>query len=183
MPRTKSRLVPRHRRTLVAIDPSIQHTGLAIFRWDGLKWSFDKTDAIKLKKRKNRPTKPKGLAWVARCDEMANKIFDYVYDQYNRDDYREELIIVCEMPNYRTAAAAATGAVEKMIALVFTLRNDYAHQGFCTFHLAPVTVWKGNSPKEITQRRMKKRWGWEGKDHNQADAVGIGDWWIRTLDR
>ncbi|KKK77481.1 hypothetical protein LCGC14_2853180, partial [marine sediment metagenome] len=45
--------------------------------------------------------------------------------------------------------------------------------------LVPVPKWKGNVPKEITMDRSRKHWGWRGEDHNEGDAVGIGDWYFR----
>ena len=51
--------------------------------------------------------------------------------------------------------------------------------------LYPVSVWKGTTPKEITQKRMTRYWGWDpnakGSSHDEADAIGIGDYHIRRV--
>lgn len=87
-------------------------------------------------------------------------------------------VVAIELPDYRTEAASNSGALEKLVAFVFSLRARMSPVARVV--LVPVRKWKGNLPKEITQRRVAKRWNWQGTDHNEADAVGIGDWLIQN---
>lgn len=44
--------------------------------------------------------------------------------------------------------------------------------------MAPVAAWKGNLPKEVTTRDMERKYGVKFKHHDEADAVGLADWFI-----
>ena len=59
-----------------------------------------------------------------------------------------------------------------------SLRQGFIEGGVAV-ELVPVRDWKGSVPKHITLKRIQRAWGWRGMDHNIADAVGIGDWYIR----
>lgn len=50
-----------------------------------------------------------------------------------------------------------------------------------TIDLVPVQTWKGQVPKSVTQSRLKDRWGLDTSvgRHDQWDAVGMADWFIR----
>ena len=114
--------------------------------------------------------------WIVAADVALNEMVQLTLDHTKPD------LVLIEMPWVRGgrvgAAAGNTGAILKLMALVFQLRAVYS-QWDLDVTLVPVPKWKGNVPKEITQSRARKYWGWRGEDHNEGDAVGIGDWYFR----
>jgi len=49
-------------------------------------------------------------------------------------------------------------------------------------YLIPVRNWKGQLPKQLTTKRVNQKYGtkfnWRTKQHNIADAVALGDWYL-----
>jgi hypothetical protein len=90
-------------------------------------------------------------------------------------------IVVCEHPEVfnsgRGAAANASGDILKLTGLCYSLRQVALDR--VTWAFAPVSVWKGQVKKQVTELRIRRAWGWRGTDNNEADAVGIGDWVVR----
>jgi hypothetical protein len=161
---------------LVCVDPSIKALGFAVFKKTDAFWATWKlvtSTGIKLKnKDRGNP-----LSWVDRVDEMTSMVMDLLLDATSGIENAADAMLLIELPDYRTDAASNTGSIEKLVAFVFTLRAMAS--SFCKVTLVPVRKWKGNTPKSITQARVAKHWNWSGRDHNEADAVGIGDWAIR----
>lgn len=161
---------------LICVDPSIKALGFAVFKRTRLcraAWELVTSTCIRLKdKDRGNP-----LSWVNRIDEMTSMVMDLLLNATSGIENAADAMLVIELPDYRTEAASNTGSIEKLVAFVFTLRAMAS--SFCKVTLVPVRKWKGNAPKSITQARVVKHWNWSGTDHNEADAVGIGDWAIR----
>jgi len=76
-------------------------------------------------------------------------------------------------------AASNSSAILKLVAMVYCMAGALKALFTENVVLVPVQQWKGNVPKEITQKRVLKHWGCKSGDDNITDAVGIGDWYIR----
>lgn len=156
--------------TIYSIDPSIKMLGFAVFKQtvEG-RWTLASSRVVK------SPGECLGN-WVDRLDWMTAKASELI----GLPSVHGLSTVVIELPDHHTAAAKNTMSIEKLTALVFSIRAAALQKSFVV-KLAPVRTWKGNCPKEITQRRARKHWGWTGSDHNEADAVGIGGWLINQL--
>jgi len=80
----------------------------------------------------------------------------------------------------------------KLNACVFTLRQMIVSRNYktpatkiakskVTVMLVPVNKWMGNRPKHVTKKRVEKHWNLTRADHNETDALGIGDWFVRKV--
>lgn len=132
--------------------------------------------------------------WVQNVDSVVNelgRIYAQLQAEYKFSD--SEVLVLVELPDvYGSAtgqAASNSGAIIKLMAVVFAVRTIFVAWG-CKCLLYPVRVWKGTLPKEITQKRIVKYWRWGENahrstrgniNHNEADAVGIGDYHIRQV--
>jgi hypothetical protein len=77
-------------------------------------------------------------------------------------------------------AASNSGAIIKLIALVYSIRQLVLSQGK-TCYLVPVVKWKGNVPKEVMAKRLSKYYDLTQKTSDEIDAVGIGRWYLRFM--
>jgi Holliday junction resolvasome RuvABC endonuclease subunit len=122
--------------------------------------------------------------WLRRVDEMVKGVVEIV----ERLDPR---VVVIEKPELfgsgRGMAAAGSGSVEKLMAMVYTLRAVLiCDAGFLTSNveLVPVSRWKGQVPKSVTLLRVRRAFpAWRGTTHDEADALGIALWWADTRKR
>lgn len=101
--------------------------------------------------------------------------------------------ILIEMPRIfmseKGQGASNSGAILKLAFLVGSLRSFFLTSPssptvpLSSVELIPVNNWKGTLPKHITRRRIKRHWNIETQeiDHNEADAIGIGDWYFRKF--
>jgi hypothetical protein len=116
--------------------------------------------------------------WLERIDAMVDGVSRVVGEV-------DPGTVLIEQPEHfggggRAGAARNSGSVLKLMALVFSIRQMVLEvSAAASVVLIPVRTWKGQVPKVVTMNRVRRSWGWEGTDDNEADAVGIGDWWIR----
>lgn len=148
--------------TILCLDPSIRALGWAVFVIGG---ETPKLTAYNVKK-----LNLEGESWIVRAKVMLEVVKDL------ENEYCPAHIYI-ETPSHYSAGkgevARNSGAILKLMFLVGAVYGAFKDQ----VTLLPVSRWKGNVPKEITQRRMLKRWNATG-DHNAIDAVGIGDYVI-----
>lgn len=154
---------------ILAIDPSTRALGYALFALRArMRASLVRFETIRVSQRLG--------AYIDRIDIMCERVTGIVKRE------RPSLCVI-EMPQIfgsgKGAAANNSGSVMKLTACVFSLRSSLRSLGV-RVELVPVSRWKGTCPKEITQRRMLRKWGAEG-DHNAIDAVGLGSWFISSL--
>jgi hypothetical protein len=95
-------------------------------------------------------------------------------------------IVVIEEPQQfsgsrKGQAARNSGAVLKLIALVYSIRQMALNLGKKVV-LAPVTQWKGQVPKEVMARRLSKYYDLSEMTPDEIDAVGIGRWYLEEYD-
>jgi len=178
---------------LLSVDPSICDLGWAVFYWTG--HTMDDSGEVSKQGRarllvsghiRNKSFTDEFLdtidpaawaIWVHSLDVMAKNVFRLAHEE----GVSEAII---EMPEVwggskRGIAANNSGAIMKLTAFVFTLREALSFGGIPVY-LVPVRVWKGQQPKSITKKRVSKHWGWLGTNHNECDAVGIGGWFLRN---
>lgn len=155
---------------LLAIDPSTKALGWACFieQRPG-RWALNASGVMRQRNDDGPDDEP---AWLMNLDEVVEKVRELgVVDR-----------VVIEQPQMfgssRGKAAAASGSVLKLTAVAFALRQLFVDRGVPVM-MVPVSRWKGQTPKRITQMRVRRVWAWGGDDHNEADAVGIGDWYLR----
>lgn len=163
---------------ILAIDPSSTKLGWARFGRVGPgrnKWKLGESGMLGLPSSSS-------LGWVAKLDRMVLA----VENQLVPDVLCGRGGCVIEMPQVfgggrgdgRAAAALNSGDLLKLAGLVLALREMMLRKGLMV-QLVAVAEWKGQVPKMVTQRRVREHWAWSGSDHNEADAVGIGDYLIR----
>ena len=172
---------PNKKIRILCIDPSVKALGWAVFRGvkcnqckGDHKWELFKSGVIK-----NNKGKKDGVDWIDKLDYMVQKISEMINEH---ELWRTLDLVLIELPSTYSGGkgdvAANSGAIMKLMGLVMALREMIRCTGFKTM-VVPVRSWKGTVPKHITQKRIKHFWDWDGDDHNEADAVGIGDWYIR----
>lgn len=140
-----------------------------------------------------RSARSEELSWDMRCIAMVRHIQAKILVRGVTD-------IVYEWPEEwvgasaggRGAAALNSGAVGKLQVLAGMVRfmavdvADHPLYPFLVppaFHAVTVRGWKGQTPKEVVQKRMERKFKIQFHDDNEVDAVGIGNWYIMTLNR
>ena len=146
-----------HERIL-CIDPATKHMGWAIFEDGNLVDSGHR--------------KANGKDWLQNMDQQLDFLYEF-------DDLDKVVIELPEAWGSSDRSVAAMNSVLKLSVLVGAIRYMFAIEAGIAVELVTVRQWKGQVPKEVTIRRIRKHWGWTGRDHNEADAVGIGDWYLR----
>lgn len=147
---------------MLAVDPGFGGTGFAVFR--GRKLT-----------RCGVLHPPRAETIVTRAHYLADAVATEV--ALSRSD-----TVLCEWPSFFDTAGghltARSGALGKLFFLVGTLHGRCATMGV-TFRLVPVALWKGQLPKPVVIRRIRRVLGAERcKElhihHDAWDAVGIG---------
>lgn len=162
--------MPKVSHRLLAIDPSTKALGWAVFTL-----APNRLIESGVMRQRNDDGPDDEPAWLMNLDEVVEKV-RCVCTEHGIS------LAVIEQPQMfgssRGKAAAASGSILKLTAVAFALRERLMVLGVDVL-MVPVSRWKGQTPKLITQKRVRRVWGWEGNDHNEADAVGIGDWYLR----
>lgn len=173
---------------LFCVDPSSSALGWSLFVClsDG-EWELECSGHLNLSEKKGDG------GWLERTDTMVDMLISMVVVIAAKTDNVELCIEQPEIfGSARGSAANNSGSVLKLTALVHSLRSfvrsraeEWARDGGGKVEvwLVPVSRWKGQTKKEITELRIRRAWSWSGKDHNESDAVGIGDWWLRKAGR
>lgn len=162
---------------LISVDPSIRACGYGFWFDAGL--LEGQTIKLNLKFRG-----PKSVRWIKKSDLMVATLWEKI-ERFVRRDWADTQLVI-ELPRHysggRGKAARNSGSILKLAWFIADLRRLAARSGM-EVHVVPVSVWKGNLPKHITQKRMLRKLGLLG-DHNMVDAVGLGVyWWERVLHR
>lgn len=102
-------------------------------------------------------------------------------------DLDRESTVVIEKPElwgaYKSVASMHSGDLLGLYLLVGALywwaANRFeSHKVF----LIPVSTWKGQLPKTVTQKRMEKRYDVKFTTDDEADACGLGTHFLTTAD-
>lgn len=88
-------------------------------------------------------------------------------------------IVIIEKPHmwgaYKSVASAHSGSLLVLHILVGAL-FWWASDNKCK--LIRVSEWKGQLPKDVTKARMEKKYAKVFKGDDEADAVGLGSWYL-----
>lgn len=187
------RAAPRRWRDdlfVVAIDPSIRVTGYSVF------YSVRKREDGSRKFRLIRSGLlcPFRRPWYGRKDIWPK--WDVVYDRIDvitkgvtprslpKSPGLVQVIVeqpVVMLGSRRGRAAANSGDLVCLAACAASVRQHTRNCGAFT-KMIPVQQWKGNLPKAITRQRMRREWAIpRDMDHNEVDAIGLGDWAIHCM--
>lgn len=153
---------------LIAIDPGLQGTGLAIWR-DGVLVEARVLDV---------PSKLRSWPWPARADFLADCVSAPLPDGA-RD--RADCTVVCEYPEYFAGSKNMgwkSGDLQRLTYLVGLFSGRVAPARFVP---VPVHTWKGQLPKHVVEERLIRRLGNAKALQLQPtlhawDAIGIGMW-------
>jgi len=157
------------KKILLAIDPSINNLGCAVFR-----------------KKTGRLLSAELLHPPKDCEDLEDKSFALycqIRDQIKKHDVTE---LVIETPDHWNVAgymSRESGAIYKLTFLVGMLYS--LRWSFPVIAVIP-RAWKGQLPKEVTKNRLRESYvpcyytkrEWNRLDHNIADAIGVGHWRI-----
>lgn len=150
----------------LCVDPSVRNVGHAIFAKDE-KSAFLCSFGV---------FHPKSIDWRARALEVR----DFVRETARGAGVSE---IYVEEPHHydggKGTVARNSGSILKLMLVVGAVLGGCSDSE-TNVTLISVQTWKGNLPKEITQKRVLRAWGVSG-DHNAIDAVGIGDYLVRRV--
>jgi len=100
-------------------------------------------------------------------------------------DLDRESIVVIEKPQlwgaYKSVASMHSGDLLGLYLLVGALywwaANRFVNH---LVYLIPVSEWKGQLPKKVTQKRMEKRYNVKFTTDDEADACGLGTHFLTT---
>lgn len=177
---------------IVTVDPATQITGLAIsevIRAIPI-GPVDIQYQVKLGYSAAIKAQDKKADWPIRANsiitQVTNSLSTYMKLSGSRHTFNDgNKLMIIELPtryfSEKGEAANNSDATIKIAAIagMFSLLGQ--HRGF---HVEFITApeWKGNVTKEITQRRVSKHWGVPvDTDDNEADAIGIMDWYFRRF--
>ena len=153
---------------LIAIDPSINTLGIA---------TFDNETLLKFATIKSNLGKDS-------TDEERIRWMLWLIDSWLDDPFWD--VVVIERPQswgaYKSMASEKSGALLQLHILVgalFLWAEKLNYMNKCTCHLVPVSTWKGQLPKDVTQAKMEAKYGVKVKYDHESDAIGLGDWWLK----
>lgn len=94
--------------------------------------------------------------------------------------------IVIEQPEswgaYKSLASSHSGSLLLLNlltgAIVGWALNQTCRVGDEEIILVKVSKWKGQLPKTVTQSRMEKKYNVKFATNDEADATGLGDWYL-----
>jgi Holliday junction resolvasome RuvABC endonuclease subunit len=145
---------------ILSIDPGVD-TGYALWTRNGRSWAFIKAGEWK-GSRKNH--------WEAKLDYCVRSFIDTIRNE-------EIAFVVIEQPFQAFNAANESQSIVKLCILAGAYLGALAAiNTVCAYKLVQVQEWKGQLPKEICHRRIRKLLPRLDKkySHNTMDAIGIG---------
>lgn len=140
----------------LTIDPGISGTGWAEFVDNKLEeWGII--------------TSNKGH-WTRKSKHICSKLYLVM-------GYADHIFI--EWPSFQTVAAQNTGSIIKLAYFIGKLTSRCEILENIPYTLIPVSQWKGQLPKEVTQKRAEKFFKRKGFHSHAADAVALGAYLIK----
>lgn len=156
--------------TAISFDPSINRCGVCL--WD-LKETPPEPFSWDLLKPSTMARKDGG--WLRKATSITMQVRALTH-RFSAD------LVLIEYPRARPDAtslkASLGGALGKLFVVVGMMAQASISEG-AQVKLVPVEQWKGNVPKEVTIDRVLRDYGIAVRDHNIADAIGIGRWYFK----
>lgn len=170
--KTDSGKVINTRECFLAIDPSINNMGIAVYEHEKLR-HYELL-------RPNQEVRDEGI-FIKKCLSMVNEI-NILIDKYDVQH------LVLEVPEHWAVAGFNARESGSMTKLMFLCGGIFTHFNMITVpvHTLHPREWKGQLPKDVVRKRLKKHMvpkyftvtEWMKLDHNIMDAVVIGQFWI-----
>lgn len=157
-------------KALLSVDPGLRGTGLAYFPDERLAPTW--TRVI--------PAAP-GKTWIERSQRMAAAVF-MAYTEEVAVVHQSKIRFVCEMMEMHGGARSQmmwkAGDFQHTLVFIGMLCAEFAS---AEIDLVPPSTWKGQLPKSVAERRIRKLLGEKtchrlGIHTHAWDAVGIGLW-------
>lgn len=161
-------------RTL-AIDPSVNHLGWAVMFKDP---ATSKTE-VRSSGTIEAPTEYKGANLVARIDWMVSEL-----DDLKGGIDVDAIVIECPEPwgAYKSMASSRSGSLQMLTLLVGAITCWAIDMVSAkSVELVKVSQHKGQLPKHVTQTRMERKYSCKFKTCHEADAVNLGDYYLRSV--
>lgn len=170
----KKKTEKKSERTLLAIDPSINYCGAAIFD-------------VKTKHLLHAE-----LVVPDKVLKRDGEFYDKAHSVFEKVSMLREkwgcIAIACELPDHWSVAghmARESGSITKLsfvCGMFYQMRNSVQR-----FVFALPREWKGQLSKDVMKNRIestyvgKEEWqfdkeDWKNLNHNVCDAIGIGHW-------
>lgn len=164
---------------LLSIDPSIANLGWAILTHDNVDLAPLDTDAHpQLVTFGTVKCSTSHLNFEARIDTIIGGLEEAIAAAGYRLSIKQ---VVIEKPQlwgaYKSTASLHAGDLLGLHLLTGAL-YWWANSHYAEAFLIPVTEWKGQLPKKVTQKRMEKKYGVKFQTDDESDAVGLGDYWL-----
>jgi len=160
---------------ILSLDPSLLHCGWAIMSLDNDVETLQSSGTIIV------PTTAKRLS-------LEKRIW-LVLDELNQLMLLGVKVILIEQPEswgaYKSLASLRSGSLLKLELLAGALVGwaFYKLGSDAGVYFIKVSTWKGQLPKEVTQERMETKYQCKFATNDEADAVGIGDWYLNRPER
>jgi Holliday junction resolvasome RuvABC endonuclease subunit len=160
--------------TLLAIDPSINNCGIALFQKGNKRWELINATVTKPDKEDE--------TIVDRMYTITLQISKFLVDRLTFSPF----FMVIEIPGYQYIDTNKK-SIELLNKTIGFIEGCYCL--WWKIIEVPVSEWKGNRPKEETRIIVEHDYPMVKKldiansiKHNAIDAIGLGDWWIKKYE-
>jgi hypothetical protein len=165
---------------ILAIDPSIENLGWAMLKVLPIAKGQNEAELIDFD---TVICHTGGLEIEERIEKMIHALENDLHTTSTVDPniLFDEGTVVIEKPQlwgaFKSVASMHSGALLSLHILTGAL-FWWGQEHFLQTMLIPVSTWKGQLPKRVTQKRMETKYNVEFKTDDEADAVGIGTFYI-----
>ena len=155
---------------ILAIDPSINSCGTAVFNEDDKKLVF-----YKLIKSVDTSDSKDVFGYASKAKQIVLQLQHLVINKYSINK------IILEVPEYwriEGFAARESGSISKLTficGMIYNINDDIEYT------LYVPRMWKKQLPKEVVNNRLRKVYtniDIAHTDHNVVDAIGIGHYYL-----
>ena len=159
-------------RVTLAIDPSVNSLGWALFRDRELRYSGT------IKGLGPNLIHERRIEYI--IDTLQVCVIGHLPDEVHVDT------VLIEKPKLwgavKSVASQHSGSLLGLHILVGALYwwgRTFANEAI----FIPVSDWKGQLPKDVTTRRMEAKYDIKTSSNDEADAIGIGDYYLNRSEQ
>jgi len=166
---------------IFAIDPSVNSCGWALFENEDLL----KSGTIRSLNDAPEHAYDDRVEWMLlQLDQVLVDTQFFVSETETGNLYRSIVIEKpCQWGAYKSTASQHSGSLQVLTLLVGAMFGHFLGYLSTQVVLIPVSTWKGQLTKDITQRRMELKYLRKFKTNDEADAVGIGDYYYKNIQK